>query len=211
MLNNPVLLNNSQLKVVDEFKFLGIVLDPKLKFNKHIGHISNKLSKSIGIFYKVRYLVPENVMLILYYSLVYPYLLYSIAIWGGTYPSHLHPLIIIQKRVIRLITNQDYLAHSSPLFLRTEVLKLPDIYKLVLAQFAFSSDVINSFRPSHSHFTRNRNSVQPAFQRLSVCQNSFSYNLPLVWNELPLEIRSVEKYSRFKIEVKNFLLSRYQS
>ena len=123
ILNNPVLLNNFQLEVVNEFRFLGIVLDPKLKFNKHIGYISKKISKSIGIFYKVRYLVPENLMLTLYYSLVYPYLLYSISIWGGTYPSHLEPLIIVLKRVIRLITNQDYLAHSSPLFKKT-VLKL---------------------------------------------------------------------------------------
>ena len=209
--NNPILLNNVQLEIVEELKFLGIVLDPKLKFDKHIGMISKKLSKSVGIFYKVRYLVPENLMLILYYSLVYPYLLYAISIWGGTYPTHLQPLIIIQKRVIRLITNQNFLAHSSPLFLKTKVLKLPDIYKLILAQIAFSSDVINNFRSNHTHNTRNRNALQPAFQRLSVCQNSLNYNLPLIWNELPLEVKSEEKYSRFKMEVKRFFLSKYES
>ena len=54
--SNSIQMNNSAISLVTEHKFLGIVIDPNLKFNKHITAISNKISKSIGIFYKTRFL-----------------------------------------------------------------------------------------------------------------------------------------------------------
>ena len=40
----------------------------------------------------------------IYYSLVYPNILYGIIIWGNSLTS-VHPLFILQKKVVRLIQN----------------------------------------------------------------------------------------------------------
>ena len=40
----------------------------------------------------------------LYYSLVYPYLLYGITLWGADYHTYLSKLVIMQKKIIRIIT-----------------------------------------------------------------------------------------------------------
>ena len=44
----------------------------------------------------------------LYYSLVYPYLIYNVIIWGGTFSSRMSQLVILQKNLIRIITGENY-------------------------------------------------------------------------------------------------------
>ena len=46
-----------------------------------------------------------NIFLIimLYYSLIYPLLTYGVHVWGLTFPTFLTQLYIIQKRAIRII------------------------------------------------------------------------------------------------------------
>ena len=123
-----VLVEERPVDFVDGVKFLGVHLDFNLNFSSHIKHICSKLSKTVGILYRIRRCVPQDVLINLYYSLVYPYVIYCIVVWGGSLDSHLAPLVIIQKKIIRIITSQHYLAHTSPLFYETEILKIRDLY-----------------------------------------------------------------------------------
>ena len=66
-----------------------------------------KFPTSIGLLYKIRPFVNLKIMRTLYYSLVYPYLLYAIEVWGSADITHLNRLLILQKRLVRLITFSD--------------------------------------------------------------------------------------------------------
>ena len=59
-------------------KFLGIIVDDQLKWKQHIDYIKNKISKSIGIIYKARNYVNTHTLRNLYYTFVYPYLIYCV-------------------------------------------------------------------------------------------------------------------------------------
>ena len=52
----------------------------------------------------------------LYYSLVFPYLIYCNDVGGNTSAVHLDPIIKIQKKAIRTITFSSYLSPSEPIF-----------------------------------------------------------------------------------------------
>ena len=84
-------------------KYLGIIID-KLKWTSHISYIKNKISKTIGLFYKMRHYLERKAFINLYYSLVLPYLIYCNEVWGNASAVHLEPIIKIQKRAIRTIT-----------------------------------------------------------------------------------------------------------
>ena len=62
--------------------------------------ISKKINRSIGVLRQLRYYVNLNVLIQLYYSLIYPYLTYGIHIWGNTYQSTIQPLYILQKKAL---------------------------------------------------------------------------------------------------------------
>ena len=162
--------------------FLGMKLDNKLKFNLHVQYISGKVSKSIGIIFRLSKIVPSNVLRSLYFSFIYSYLTYCICIWGGTFPTHLNRLTILQKRIIRIITGSEYLAHTNDLFYNNSLLKLPEIYEYFVLIYMFKN--LNTF-PTFQTSTRTSDNLRIDFHRLSVSRNSIAYNGPTFWNTLP--------------------------
>jgi hypothetical protein len=80
-----------------------------------------------GILLKVRHYVTLEVILQLYYSLIYPFLTYGLLIWGNTYTSSLNPLTLLQKRAARTICFAKFDDHSSPFFRNLNLLKLENL------------------------------------------------------------------------------------
>ena len=92
-----VVMQSSALICGTTTKFLGVIIDHKFKWNDHITYVKNKISKSIGILYKIRRFLDMNTLIQMYHSFVFPYLIYFIEIWGNASAIHLEPLIKIQK------------------------------------------------------------------------------------------------------------------
>ena len=46
-------LDNTALERVNSLKFLGVILDETINWNRHIELVENKISKNIGILYRV--------------------------------------------------------------------------------------------------------------------------------------------------------------
>ena len=94
-------VNSKPLTRVTKVKFLGVIVDEKLSWKPHIGYISRKISKSLGIMYKIRKYVNTKSLRDLYFTLVYPYLLYCNIVWGTAYKTHLTTLTVLQNKIIR--------------------------------------------------------------------------------------------------------------
>ncbi len=120
-------LNGKEIERVHEFKFLGVVIDHKLSWKPHIEFIRCKLAKSIGIIYKLRDLLNEKCLQLLHSSLVVPYMIYCVEVWGNVYKANLDPIIKLQKRAIRIINKADYRETTNPLFIKSHSLKFVDM------------------------------------------------------------------------------------
>ena len=148
--SNKICLENSELDYVNRVKFLGLTLDDKLKFSVHLSNICNKLSSVIGILYRVKDVLPTKILIGLYYSLFCPHLVYVNTIWGGTYHVHLHNLEILQKKIVRIITGSDFLAHTKPLFYQTGILNIFDLHQYLLLIYMFKNR--HNFETSNSAY-----------------------------------------------------------
>ena len=208
--NFTISLNDSILDLNQSCKFLGLVLDKNLKFNCHIKLVCSKISKSIGILYSLRQYLSKPALISLYYSLIYPYLIYCNLSWGNTYQSHLNPLLILQKKAIRIINNVPFSAHTNDLFFSNGILKLADINKFQQSVFMYKSNRTN-FSRNHSYNTRTRNTLNPIFCRTSIFQHSLSFSAPNVWNEIPNRIKFLPSLSSFKYHLKQHFLSSYSA
>ena len=186
-----------------------MLVNSDLTFKKHVSYICNKLSKTIGILNKLKYFVPRDIMIKLYYSLAYPYFTYCNIVWGNTFPIHLKPLIILQKKLIRVITNSDYLDHTAPLFKLTNILPIDKLHSYLLALHMFKKLTVNSdqYTVGHIYGTRSRSNIPVPFHRLSVSQHSVSYASAHVWNQLPVSIRNYQNIKTFKKMLKNHLFT----
>jgi hypothetical protein len=76
-------VNGTILTHKNEVNFLGIIIDQTLSWRPHIEAICLKISKSTGVLRKINRHLSKTSMILLYNSLVLPYLQYGISIWGG--------------------------------------------------------------------------------------------------------------------------------
>ena len=131
-------IDNNIITEKAETKFLGVIVDNQLSWNAHIKHISTKISKSVAILWLLRDIFPKHILKTLYLTLSYPYFNYCNLIWGTAYITNLNPLIVLQKKCIRIINKAGYLDHTDPLFKSTKLLKLEQIHILSCAKFIFN-------------------------------------------------------------------------
>jgi hypothetical protein len=70
------------------------------------------------VIYRARFNLSPSTKL----SLYYPYLNYCSIVWSSTYVTNLQRILILQKRIVRLLTNSVFSAHTAPLFNKLKVL-----------------------------------------------------------------------------------------
>ena len=98
------------------YKHLGVSIDHKISWKNHISFSHNKISRMVGILHKVKHLLRNEILVTLYYTLIYPYLHYCNAVWGMANLTTLKPLQILQKRVTGIIGKVAYDDHTAPLY-----------------------------------------------------------------------------------------------
>ena len=221
----------------EQVKYLGITIDSTLSWRNHIDNVSNKISKTVGLLYKIRYFVDIKIIKTLYYSLVYPHLIYGIEVWGSAAETHLNKLLILQKKIVRLICYSDKrqadysFSPSNPLFYKLEIHKIHDIFKINLSKFIFKC--LNKMTPvsfhswyqltsvlyrygTRSKFVNIDNSIETKTLFVPTARTSY-YGLklskvlgPKIWNTLPPLLRINESINNFNKKLKTFLINNYK-
>jgi len=98
--------NGASIKRVDSERFLGVILDSNLSFQSHITALSGKISRNSGILFKLKGIVPENILKLVYNSLIQSHLNYCSNVWGLGSKASLATIFRSQKKAIRAIENK---------------------------------------------------------------------------------------------------------
>ena len=86
------------MKHCDAFKYLGIVLDNSLSFNLHIDYVKKKVSKTLGMFSRIRSSLTTEASNRLYKSMILPNLEYCCAVFHGCGKGNEEELERLQRR-----------------------------------------------------------------------------------------------------------------
>ena len=160
-------------------KFLGLVIDEHLTWKNHLAHVNKKKLGALFSIKQAKNILPKASSRTLYFALIEPYLSYGILAWGNANKKTLHKTEMLQKRAIRTINNAKYRIHTDPLFRKSQVLKLSDMYTLQATLFMY--DYTNNRLPfSFSHiFPLNREIQESRLTRQStfVLYHSGSFKL----------------------------------
>ena len=122
--NINIVINGMHIERVESFNFLGITLTETLCWDNHVNLVKMKISKVIEILYRLKNVFPREILKTLYTSLIASYLNYGLLLWGVK--SHKK----LREKAIRLVTNSSYFAQTTPLFIKLNLLKIQDIFKL---------------------------------------------------------------------------------
>ena len=211
------ILNNVSLERVQCTKFLGIIIDDGLKWTNHISYIKNKIAKGFGIILRARKFFNKKTLLNLYHAFIFPYLIYCVEIWGNAANIYLDPLIKLQKKIIRVITFSQYLAHTNDLFVQLQILPfkklvihriglqmfknhLGYIPKAVKSLFTTNSDI-------HKYNTRNRDKMRSAYGKHEFMYSNFRFVGIHIWNYILDHLDINVTLPKFKKTFKTHILA----
>ena len=148
--NITIKFGKQHVTKANHVKFLGLLLDENLSWKHHLSELSKKLARTCGTFFKVRHLLPTDALVSWYYSLFASFLQYGIVVWGLTYDTYIKPIFILQKKVVRAITFNNFSAPSAPILLTCRLLKLQDLFEMKLLTFVY--EAVNKLSPSCFQF-----------------------------------------------------------
>ena len=131
-------IDNQSVIETELSKFLGVYIDKKLTCKTHISYIAGKISRGIGILIKARKYINHGCMITMYYSFIFPYLIYRNSIWGSTYKSKLSKLQVLQKKAVHIITGSNPRTNTDAMFNESKLLNLKDINVYLVGKFMYN-------------------------------------------------------------------------
>ena len=82
-----IYLRGQSVAITNNHKLMGVLIDYKLNFDKHISNKFSKESQSLGKLRRTLHLAPMNVLRNLFYTLIYSRLSYTITAWVLSFNS----------------------------------------------------------------------------------------------------------------------------
>lgn len=213
-----IIINDMPIERVYSTKFLGVIIDHRLNWKEHVSQVSNKLNKTLAIFYKIRYKLSSDSLYILYCSLFLPYINYCCEIWGNTFISNVNKIFILQKKCIRIIGNANYRDSTKDLFCSLKIIKFFDLVKLKTCEYIFRA--INSLLPlsltllldinvNNAVNTRSCGKLSHKYTRTTLKSRCLSTIGIKYYNSLCKDITASKHLLEFKHKIKTSILDSY--
>ena len=204
-------LGGENINRVENTKFLGVYIDAKINWCKHIQNCRNKMSSGLYALKSVKHLLPMNQLKSLYYTLIHPYLTYCTVIWGGAIQKYLRNIQNMQNKAIRTICNAKYNDHVTPLYTHLKITPLETLYKIHLGKLMYQhkhnllpKPLMLLYTPNtetHNHNTRHRLDPHITTRRTQQYNNSFLHKAPEIWYNIPEEIKNAKTLNSFKTKI----------
>ena len=86
----PLVFNNNNAIQTTSQKHLGIILDTRFYFEKHLETVVCKINKTIGLIPKLQNLLPRTALITLYKAFVRPHLYYRDIIYDQAHNASFH-------------------------------------------------------------------------------------------------------------------------
>lgn len=217
VLDNKIVFNGEFLKHVNSVKYLGFSLDFNLSWKSHCDLVAVKISRGLGVIRRLKNQLPSNVLLLLYHSIVSPYLSYGCMLWTSSFISSFRKVQILQNKIVRILGN--YIQFENSTLNCFTSLKILNIYQLRDYQLAiFIYQCLNKCSPEvfweifkanssyHCYETRNANDLASELRNTQRAAFLPRFAGPGVWNSLPDAIRQVDNVSQLKSRLKRYLL-----
>jgi len=199
-----VQVNNQNVEKVTCTKFLGVMLDDKLRFKDHINYIKSKISKGIGVLCRAKKFFDVKTLTNLYYAFVHPYLHYCVEIWGNSGSTALSALVKLPKAAVRIIAGVNRYSSTDYIFKMLSILPFGKLHTFTVYKFIYN--IFHNITPAviartfnlnadvHDHDTRHSSkfhvqSISTGMRKRSlrhqVCllhnsTNSIEYDIPFV-------------------------------
>ena len=202
--NRTVEMNKIPVPQTSTFKCLGVDLDQKLNWEKHIDSVCHKISAGIGAMKRIKPYVPHKTLQDVYKTLIQPHFDYCSPLWDNCGLGLQDKLQKFQNRAARVITGADYDVRSSEVLNSLGWKKLAN--RRALNKLVFIYKVLeNHTAPNLKDLFSRRNVSQNSYElrnsetdlsikkpKTEFLKKTFGYSGAVLWNSLPQDVKMAE-------------------
>ena len=221
---DQILLDNKPVSECSHTKFLGFNIDKHLTWECHINSIVSKMAYCTRFFKFMRQFFNRTQLIQLYYTFVFPHLLYGIEIWGSTYQTKLNRVYVLQKRILKIIFRKKMRFHIDTFFREHKIMTIYQLYEyqtlILMYKIVNTSNTtrsnalptLNLTKPSHFYPTKSIRLDYLNIPETKILNNYGATSLNIkgiqLWNAVPPEIRALSSLRSFKDAVTGYLWAR---
>lgn len=218
---NKIKIGNDEITRVAHVKYLGIIIDENLNFNKQMDSLSKRLSSKINFMKRISRKLTFDTKKIIYNAIILPNFDYCSTLYVNCNREHIKILQKLQNRAMRIVLNCEFRTHTK---LMLESLNWLNIYQrinynIILYVFKMKNKLTPQYltnklqyaSDTHNRNTRSRNEIRlPNFKSDFARRNLF-YNGVKLFNELPIVMKNETSLAKFKKLLLNHIRSNVTS
>jgi hypothetical protein len=206
------------LEEITDEKDLGVYIDNKLKFGKHIQQTVSKANRIVGLIRRTFTALDQQSFPLLYRSLVRPILEYGNVVWAPRFQKDITQLEGVQRRATKLVPGLQDMPYEE----RLQTLNLPslvhrrkrgdmiELYKYMTGLYKVDTTWIPR---APTGCTRGHSmKLEKRYCNLDIKRHSFSQRVINSWNSLTEEIVSAPTLNCFKARLdRHWSSSRFEA
>lgn len=206
------------IELVEEFKYLGFMLDNQLNLKKHFHYIYNKISKKIFFFTRISRSLTFQTSITVYNTIIKPHFDYCSSLLFLLDANSISSLQKLQNRGMRVLLRcnrhtsimsmlqvLDWLSVKDRLFYNSMIF----IYKLISGKLpTYFNQFVVYQNEIHDYPTRGNMNFYVARTNYTRSMNSLFHKGLREYNELPRDIKNSSSIVQFKRSLVEYLKSK---
>lgn len=200
--------NGDVLHQVDSTTFLGVTIDKHCNWKNHIKNLCSRLDRYVYVLHRLRCVATTQAALSAYHGYVSSLLRYGLIMWGNSVDSE--RVFKVQKKCIRALCGEHFLAPCRPLFKKCNFLPLPSLYIYEICLFVRRNHTLfslNSEIVGRDRQQRHKHKLLVPEQRVRVYSNNVYCMAITVYNKLPESFKIIN-YNSLERNLFDFLMGK---
>ena len=204
-------------------KILGVIVDNKLTWEKHINKIKKQTHKTIANLARTTHVLPLKSRKTLYDALVTPHLNYCDIIWDGTSVTNAKALQKTGNFAAKALLGLKRKSSGTealkklnmvPLWLKRKIHMGVFVHKMMHSNGpkSIADRYKDKIKRTHSHHTRAaaRADMQITAHKTSRFKLSTQHRAVRCWNDIPIDLRAIPDTSVFKRRYQSLLVNNFK-
>ena len=205
----------------DTVRNLGIYFDSEMSFSSNINNICKKSYFQLHKLHQIKYYVTPKILESLVHAFITSNLDYCNSLYINLPKKTINKLQKIQNSAARLITGSSKYCRITPVLQQLHWLPVSErvTFKVLTTVFKclnnmaprYLSDRIKVYVPTRNLRSINQHKLIETHTTNNYGKRSFFYAGPFLWNQLPLDMRTLTSYSSFKKKLKTHIFNQWKS